>query len=122
MNQYNEDWGFKSLAAKIRAGFTCDQCGAVFSQNETILLHTHHVDEDKSNDDPQNHRVLCKWCHRKHHLLNNPELYFIEEDEDYHRHRPCKPVRVGEVVNEVLTKYFEIQRINLPEVSHDKKT
>ncbi len=35
----------------------CEACG------ETRLLHAHHVDQDKTNNEPTNIQTLCKFCH-----------------------------------------------------------
>lgn len=35
----------------------CEACG------ETRLLHAHHIDQDKTNNEPTNIQTLCKYCH-----------------------------------------------------------
>lgn len=36
---------------------SCEACG------ERRQRHAHHVDQDKTNNDPVNIQTLCKWCH-----------------------------------------------------------
>lgn len=116
MNQYPENWPEISHAAKVRAAFTCRDCGAVKNPWNTLLLHTHHIDFDKANCDESNLRVLCRPCHYETHLKNDPLFYFGEDPEDYNRYGLPKPVPIGDVIKDILPKYLSIQRRILIEV------
>lgn len=35
----------------------CESCG------ETRQLNAHHVDQDITNNEPENIQTLCRWCH-----------------------------------------------------------
>lgn len=112
MNLYPENWWEISLAAKVRAKFTCQRCGEVFSPWNTLELHTHHIDFDKANCDPSNLRVLCKECHHEYHHLNDPLWYPQPEFENSERNRLDKPVHVGDVIEDVLPRWGKILREN----------
>ncbi|NQY86171.1 MAG: HNH endonuclease [Colwellia sp.] len=65
---YSSDW--KDLSAKLKkqANYICEQC-SVDLDAEKRLMHVHHVDGVKSNNQNTNLRVLCADCHKKqpHH-------------------------------------------------------
>lgn len=65
-NTYSKDWPKLSYKLRELAGWKCQNCGRVFSGNHSFL-HVHHVDEDKTNNNESNLRVLCKDCHDKVH-------------------------------------------------------
>lgn len=113
MSGYPENWPEISYAAKLRARFACAMCGEVSDPWNYFELHTHHKDMDKNNCDSSNLKVLCKGCHFKVHLENDPLFFFSGEVESYNRYGLPMPVRVGEVISEVLPKYLKIQRFFL---------
>jgi len=115
MNWYPENWREISLAAKVRARFTCDRCGKVLDAWNPIGLHTHHIDFNKGNCDPSNLRVLCVDCHYEYHRLNDPLWDPQPEFDNPERNRLDKPVRVGGVMEEIFPRYVKIQRVNLLE-------
>jgi 5-methylcytosine-specific restriction endonuclease McrA len=39
----------------------CNRCGS------TKLLLVHHIDENRTNNDPTNLETLCRKCHQNHH-------------------------------------------------------
>jgi hypothetical protein len=45
---------------------TCDRCG--FVPEHPCQLDVHHIDEDHSNNDPENLGTLCSNCHRFLHF------------------------------------------------------
>ncbi|MDZ7662518.1 HNH endonuclease signature motif containing protein [Thiohalophilus sp.] len=59
---YHLDWKFISLSAKEKTDFKCSQCYVVL-RNHSHLLHAHHIDRDKKNNDPSNLKPLCVICH-----------------------------------------------------------
>lgn len=116
MNQYPENWPEISFATKVRAKFTCQRCWEVSDPWNAIPLHTHHIDFDKGNSDPSNLRVLCIPCHHRTHLEGDPLWYPQPEFENLDINKLRKPVRVGEVIKDILSKYLKIQRVFLSEV------
>jgi len=63
---YSSDW--KMLARKIRDRdeWTCQDCGEQ-RVKWGIHLHVHHIDADKTNNDPSNLISLCDECHQERH-------------------------------------------------------
>lgn len=59
---YTNDW--KNIAARKRKerNFTCEECN-VRLEEFRWLLHVHHLDRNKENNDSNNLRVLCALCH-----------------------------------------------------------
>ena len=49
-----------------KSNCTCQQCGY---NEDRRMLDIHHYDHDKGNNRYENLRVLCVWCHIKHHRL-----------------------------------------------------
>jgi len=66
--KYSSDW--KALARKIRTRdkYTCQDCGER-RKYWGKYLHVHHVDADKTNNDPGNLISLCDRCYRERHRL-----------------------------------------------------
>lgn len=116
MNRYPENWPEISFAAKIRAKFTCQRCLEVSDPWNALSLHTHHVDMDKSNCDSTNLRVLCKPCHFQTHFENDPMWDPQPEFGNLDSHKLSKPVHIGEVIKDTISKYLKIQRVFLNEV------
>lgn len=67
-SNYTADW--PSISAKLRSdlNYTCEQCGVELT-SDSKLLHTHHINGNKADNEPENLRVLCADCHKKqpHH-------------------------------------------------------
>jgi 5-methylcytosine-specific restriction endonuclease McrA len=63
---YIEDWESIALAYKQSMGFECENCNASFLKHRR-LLHVHHRDKDKSNNDRSNLMALCVLCHADYH-------------------------------------------------------
>lgn len=57
---------FNELSQKLKEfkGWICEECRRNFAE-KTELLHTHHINGDKSNNTLENLRVLCKDCHSR---------------------------------------------------------
>ncbi|WP_457937097.1 HNH endonuclease [Aeromonas veronii] len=76
-SNYTTDW--PSISSRLRAelNYTCEQCGVNLKSN-TRLLHIHHINGNKSDNDRKNLRGLCVDCHKKqpHH----GHLYVSNED------------------------------------------
>ena len=54
------------LLIRRRDGFKCQDCGCPEEECETAL-HVHHIDQVKTNLNPDNLTSLCKGCHFKLH-------------------------------------------------------
>lgn len=69
---YTADWHAVRLAALARGRWACHRCGdadplAMGEQRLSPLLHVHHRDRNKTNNDPANLEVLCRRCHWTEH-------------------------------------------------------
>ncbi len=63
---YTRDWEMISLQYRESQAFTCESCQADLTDHKG-LLHVHHMDENKGNNDPENLEALCIVCHNKRH-------------------------------------------------------
>lgn len=122
MNSYPENWRQISFKAKSEANWTRQRCEDEFNPESGWEIGVHHKNYDKSNSDPSNLLVVCWSCHKKIHLSDDPLFYHCEVPVYQYRFGPFKPIKVKEMVWDVLLKYWKIQRINLMEVRHDKET
>ena len=50
-----------SWRARKHLKTSCEACG------ESRQLQAHHIDQDMTNNPPENIQTLCKWCHNFHH-------------------------------------------------------
>lgn len=51
-------------------GGTCERCG--YSKKE--ILHVHHKDRNRKNNDPSNLELICPNCHYEEHYLEKSRL------------------------------------------------
>ena len=65
---YTPSWRDRSRSYRRSKNFICENCSVSLKGHES-LLHVHHIDGVKSNDNRTNLRALCMDCHRKqpHH-------------------------------------------------------
>ncbi|MFT4953592.1 MAG: hypothetical protein ACI9A0_003311 [Pseudoalteromonas tetraodonis] len=75
---YTSDWPSISSRIKNEVNYICQQCD-VDLDSEKKLLHVHHIDGVKKNNDSNNLRALCCDCHKK---------------QPHHGHLYIKPVDV----------------------------
>ena len=61
---YSSDWDQISSAVRRDAGYICQGC-TVNLGSKKGLLHTHHINGEKSDNSLSNLVVLCADCHRK---------------------------------------------------------
>lgn len=63
-NEYPTNWTQISAALKAKRRNTCERCKYVGLAG---ALHVHHLNRDKTNNDPSNLQVLCAMCHGDDH-------------------------------------------------------
>ena len=62
--QYTSDWAEVSVRIRNSANWTCEECGVNCSENRG-LLHAHHIDGNRGNNNRRNIKVLCIICHQQ---------------------------------------------------------
>ncbi|MGL6176996.1 MAG: HNH endonuclease, partial [Vibrionaceae bacterium] len=74
---YTADWPAISAQLRSKLNYTCEQCG-VCLVTEKRLLHTHHINGNRTDNSAENLRALCADCHKKqpHHA----HVYVKHED------------------------------------------
>ena len=88
---YPPNWSQTSRAFRQLNGWRCSKCGVYLGDADTQeLLHVHHVDGDKRNN---NLMCLCKECHSKepnHHrvVLSEEELRTISRARERDEREP----------------------------------
>jgi hypothetical protein len=65
---YTANWSSISSELRSDLDYCCEQCGVNLTSAKQ-LLHTHHINGNKTNNERNNLRVLCADCHKKqpHH-------------------------------------------------------
>ena len=61
---YTSDWKQVSEEVRKQKNYTCQECKVCLKDNKN-LLHTHHINGVKSDNDKNNLQALCADCHRK---------------------------------------------------------
>lgn len=87
---YTSDWA--SISSKLRAelDYTCEQCG-VNLKEDPKLLHVHHVNGNKADNNRGNLRALCADCHKKQphhghlHVSNSDTLTINQYRREQHK-------------------------------------
>jgi hypothetical protein len=76
-NLYSKEWKKISNEMRFERGYICDECKIDMSAKENRkYCHVHHIDADKTNNDPNNLEVLCLECHNKkpmHNMSHTPD-------------------------------------------------
>lgn len=62
--KYSYDWKHIARQIRKRDNYTCQHCGKVAHKNSRAI-HVHHIDRDKTNNDPANLITLCVKCHMR---------------------------------------------------------
>lgn len=73
-HQYKTGIGtFRKKAIEAHGEF-CNRCGS------TQEIEVHHIDENRNNNKLSNLEVLCKQCHRNHHIVRDDLGRFTKPD------------------------------------------
>ncbi len=70
VNVYSPEWSVISRILR-KSHMFCTECRREVTIDEIGQLHVHHIDGDKSNNNPSNLLVLCEDCHQKQHPTHN---------------------------------------------------
>lgn len=77
LNQYSNDWNTISHKYKKSQKWVCEQCGVNLIHSKA-LIHTHHINSQKNENDASNLMALCVCCHVSQpmhdHMLNIPDI------------------------------------------------
>lgn len=75
LNQYPNNWEQISSSYKESKRWVCEQCNVKLSNNKH-LLHTHHINSQKNENNYSNLMALCVDCHANQymheHMYNSP--------------------------------------------------
>lgn len=68
---YPGNWREISIAIRNRAGWCCEECGAVNGEphpetGSCVVLTVAHLDHDPQNCNPSNLRAWCQCCHLRY--------------------------------------------------------
>ena len=91
---YSPNWDFIRDEALRRANYRCEECGVRVPMEKKWLLDVHHINGVKSDNNPENLRVLCKLCHNRQ---PNHQHYRVNSQvrADIERLRREQGIRVG---------------------------
>lgn len=90
LNVYNINFKTTSQTIRQKRGYICSECNIDLSSKELRkFLHVHHINGDKSDDNPNNLQVLCIECHS-----NQPEHERLKHKLEYHQFLTLKKSRI----------------------------
>ena len=77
LNQYSSNWSQISHQYKSSQKWICEQCNVNLINNKR-LLHTHHINSQKNENNYSNLMALCVYCHAHQpmhdHMHNSPDM------------------------------------------------
>jgi len=79
-NNYTYDWPEKSRSVRDHAGWACTECNVSLSGRRQ-LLHTHHKNHLRNDNNPKNLIPLCALCHKA--KPGHQRMKISPEDERY---------------------------------------
>lgn len=88
LNDYSPDFSAKSNQLRVAANWQCQnqECGVwLGTRQHRRYLHVHHINGLKSDDSPENLRVLCIGCHAE-----QPSHGHMRSMPDYRSYRRIK--------------------------------
>ena len=61
---YTRDWDYISKEFREKHNYTCEQCGLKIEDDyDKQFMHVHHINGDKLNNNENNLKCLCLYCH-----------------------------------------------------------
>lgn len=77
--RYAKDWEYVSWEYRKSQDFTCESCGVCLDEHKG-LLHVHHMDGTRTNNEPHNLMALCVLCHGARHVHLQYEIRKADRD------------------------------------------
>jgi len=84
--QYTKNWELVSWRFRESKGFICESCRVDLSKHSG-LLHVHHMDHNKGNNDLGNLIALCELCHCERHFHMTPKIVATQIIEELRQNR-----------------------------------
>jgi hypothetical protein len=79
--RYSKDWDYVSLEYRKSQDYTCESCGVCLREHKhSGLLHVHHIDGTRTNNEPHNLMALCVLCHGARHVHLQYEIRKADRD------------------------------------------
>ncbi len=75
--RYPKEFRKITIEIRDRDGHQCRLCGRT-EEEQGYALHVHHIDYDKTNNEPMNLLSVCQWCHGGMHGLPKRRLEWTE--------------------------------------------
>ena len=106
LNVYQPDQSEHSHQCRERAGWRCQGCEILLEGEAGKFLHTHHINGDKTNNNPSNLRALCVDCHNEQaqHSLQ------VREFREYKRKRWPNQTAPAPAPEDSEKSYFILKR------------
>lgn len=111
---YVDNWEEIATAVKEKAGWCCENCGHHHDPGHGYTLTVHHIDDDKSNNEPWNIPALCQRCHLHYQSrLSVKQFSFFN--------RPPWIIRYLEAVQSISSAPKPLDHSNIPGQSQPKR-
>ena len=78
IDEYVTGWSKLSRTIRQERDWTCEKCRVNLKANKK-LLHTHHANGVKTDNNPRNLKVLCALCHSSEHMHNHLKVTSTEK-------------------------------------------
>lgn len=124
---YTYNWNSVSSDYKASIGYVCEYCQVSLEEHKN-LLHVHHLNGVKSDNNAQNLRALCLDCHKKQPMHGH--MFVKHEDvaqiNALRREQGCSAIRswsdVEKYADQALSGTINLCKkyhLRLPEVGYD---